>query len=80
MLMIRAKQRRKAAGAFAQLQDLQKEVKSSPDEEQKKQSTVLMIAIRETTKSTTPVMNWDEESSSQNGTSTDGRFAGESHE
>ena len=30
-----------------------------------------MIGIRETTKSTTPVMNWDDESSSQNGTSTD---------
>ena len=59
MLVIRAQQRRKAAGAFAQLQDLQKEDKSSPDEEQIKQKPVLMIGIRETTKSTTPVMNWD---------------------
>ena len=43
LLVIRAEQRRKAAGAFAQLQDLQKEVKSSPDEEQKKQTPVLMV-------------------------------------
>ena len=33
LLVIRAKQRRKATGAFAQLQDLQKEDKSSLDEE-----------------------------------------------
>ena len=69
--MIRAQQRRKAAGAFAQLQDLQKEVKSSSDEEPTKQSTVLIIGIRETTQSTTLVMNSDDESISQNGTSTD---------
>ena len=63
VMVIRAKQRRKAAREFAQLQDLQKEDKSSPDEEQTRQKPVLMIGIRETTKSTTPVMNWDQESS-----------------
>ena len=71
MLVLRAQQRRKTAGTFAQQQDFQKGVKSSSEEEPKKQSTVLMIGIREKTKSTTPVTNWDDDSSSQDGTSTD---------
>ena len=43
----------------------------SPGEEQTRRKQVLMMGIRETTKSTTPVMNWDPESSSEKGTSMD---------
>ena len=64
--------RRKVAREFAQLQDLQKEDNLSPETEATRSTPVLMMGIRETSMSTTPVMNWGPEPSSEKGTSTGG--------
>ena len=75
MMVIRAKRtgpRRKVAREFALLQDVQKEDKLSLEMELRRSQPVLMMGIRETPTSSTSIMNWDPESSSEKGTCAEG--------